>query len=211
MEIWQMNTWELIVAGGPIMVPIILCSLFALTIIIEKLIYLSKIKKDPGSIQSHIFDLIKNNDIKGAIIACEENASPATNVIAAGLLKFGSSHEEIKTAMESASQFEIPKLEQRLTALATIAQVSPLLGLLGTILGMAACFHAIQVRSASMATITPGDLSGGIWEALIATVAGLVIGILAHIGYNYLISRINGIILEMERSATEMFNYLSQF
>lgn len=211
MEIWQMNTWELIVAGGPIMAPIILCSLFALTIIIEKLIYLSKIKKDPDSVQARIFDLIKNNDIKGAIIVCEENASPTTNVIAAGLLKLGSSREEIKAAMESASQFEIPKLEQRLTALATIAQVSPLLGLLGTILGMAACFHAIQVRSASMATITPGDLSGGIWEALIATVAGLVIGILTHIGYNYLVSRINGIILEMERSATEMFNYLSQF
>jgi biopolymer transport protein ExbB len=210
MEIWQMNIWELLTAGGPIMAPILLCSLFALAIIIEKFIYFSKTKKDLPEIQKTIFNFVKDNKIKDAIVFCEENDSPVTRVLAAGLLKFGASREEIKDALNDASQFEIPELEKRLTALVTIAQISPLLGLLGTVLGMAACFHTIQVRAASMSPATPGDLSGGVWEALIATVAGLIIAIIAYTTYNYFVDRVNKAILDMEQSATELLYHLSQ-
>ncbi len=211
MEIWQMSAWEFLVAGGPVMAPIVLCSLFALAIVIEKLIYFARIKGDPLEIQKTVFAFIGENKIKEAIAFCEESVSPIAKVLAAGLLKFGSSREEIKEALEDASQFELPKLERRLTALATIAQVSPLLGLLGTVVGMAACFHTIQVRAVSMNPATPGDLSGGIWEALITTMAGLMVAIPSYIAYNYLVDKTNKIILDMEQNATELFHRLSQF
>jgi biopolymer transport protein ExbB len=210
MGIWQMNAWELIIAGGPVMIPIILCSFLALAIVIEKLIYFSLIKEDPKKIRTTVFEYVKNNQIKEAIVFCEENPSPVAKVLEAGLLKFGSSKEDIKEALGDASQFEIPKLERRLTALGTIAQISPLLGLLGTVTGMASSFHTIQVRATSMNPVAPGDLAGGIWEALLTTVAGLMVAIPTYVVYNYLVSRINKFILEMERSATELLNHLSQ-
>ncbi|MFA6378751.1 MAG: MotA/TolQ/ExbB proton channel family protein [Candidatus Omnitrophota bacterium] len=210
MGIWQMNAWELIIAGGPVMIPIILCSFLALAIVIEKLIYFSIIKEDPRRLRTTVFEYVKENKIKEAITFCEESPSPVAMVLKAGLLKFGASKEELKETLNDASQFEIPKLEQRLTALATIAQISPLLGLLGTVTGMAASFHTIQVRATSMNPVAPGDLAGGIWEALLTTVAGLMVAIPTYVVYNYLVSRINRFILEMERSATELMNHLSQ-
>jgi len=210
MGFWQMNAWELVAAGGPIMAPIILCSFFALAIVIEKLIYFSIIKENPARIRFAVFEFIQENKIKEAITFCEQSPSPISKVLAAGLLKFGSSKEEMKEALNEASQIEIPKLEKRLTALATIAQISPLLGLLGTVLGMAACFHTIQVQATSMNPITPGDLAAGVWQALLTTAAGLMVAIPAYIAYNYLVSRINHFIIEMERSATELVNHISQ-
>jgi len=208
MGIWQINAWELIVSGGPIMIPIVLCSFLAVAIVIEKFIYFSMIKADPQKMRKIVFDLVKNNKIKEAVAYCEDSPSPIAKVMEAGLLKFGSSKEEVKEALNDASIFEIPKLERRLTALATIAHISPLLGLLGTVTGMAANFHTIQVRAASLNPVTPGDLAGGIWEALLTTVAGLVVAIPTFVIYNYLVSRINRFILEMEHSATELLNYL---
>ena len=210
MGIWQINAWELIVSGGPIMIPIVICSFLAVAIVIEKFIYFAMIKTDPQEMRKTIFNFVKNNKIKEAVAYCEEGTSPIAKVMEAGLLKFGSSKEEVKEALNDASIFEIPKLERRLTALATIAHIAPLLGLLGTVTGMAANFHTIQVRATSLNPVTPGDLAGGIWESLLTTVAGLVVAIPTFVIYNYLVSRINRFILEMERSATELLNYLTQ-
>ena len=106
--------------------------------------------------------------------------------------------------------FEIPKLESRLGALATIAHISTLLGLLGTVTGMTASFHTIQVRAASLNPVTPGDLAGGIGEALLTTVACLLVAIPTFVAYNYCVNRINHFILDMERAATELVNFMCQ-
>jgi len=208
--IWEMNAWKLIQAGGPIMAPILLCSLIALGIIIEKFIYFSSIKSNVIELKTSIFDLIKNNKIKESIQACDNNLSPVAKILKAGIIKFGCSRDEIKEAMEDVSLFEIPKLESRLNALATIAHIAPLLGLLGTVTGMTASFHTIQVRAASLNPVTPGDLAGGIGEALLTTVAGLMVAIPTYVAYNYCVHRINQFILEMERAATELVNFISQ-
>ena len=208
--IGEITMLQLIKAGGPIMYPILLCSMIALGIIIEKLIYFQSIKSDILKIKRDTLELIKVNKIKEAIILCDANRSPIAKIMKAGLLKFGSSREEIKESMEDASLFEIPKLESRLSALATIAHISPLLGLLGTVTGMASCFHTIQLRSSSMNPISPGDLAGGIWEALLTTVAGLMIAIPAFVAYNYCVSYVNNIVLGMERAATELVNFMCQ-
>jgi len=206
--IWGMNAWELIKMGGPLMVPILLCSFFALGIVIEKLIHFSTIQTNVSQLKANIFGLIKNNKIKEAVQLCEASPSPIAKILKAGVLKFGASREEIKETMEDASLFEVPKLENRLGALATIAHISPLLGLLGTVTGMTTCFHTIQVRAASLNPVTPGDLAGGIGEALITTVAGLMVAIPTFVAYNYCVSRINRFTLEMERAATELVNFM---
>jgi len=210
MGIWEMSAIQLIKAGGPIMIPILLCSLFALAIVLEKLFYFSSISTDTHKLKTEIFNMVKANKIKEAIIICENSRSPLAKILKAGVIKYGAAREEIKEAMEDVSLFEIPKLEKRLTALATIAHISPLLGLLGTVTGMTSSFHTIQVRSTTMNPVTPGDLAGGIWEALITTVAGLIIAIPTLVAYNYLVSRVEYFILDMERGATELVNLLCQ-
>ena len=209
-SIWEMNAWQVIKAGGPIMAPILLCSIFALAIFIEKLIHFSSIKTDTTLLKKKIFEFLKNNQIKEAVQYCENNPSPVARILKAGLLQYGHPREEIKEGMEDASLFEIPKLEIRLNALATIAHISPLLGLLGTVTGMTTCFHTIQVQAASLNPVSPGDLAGGIWEALLTTVAGLMVAIPAYVAYNYCVHRINRFILEMERAATELINWMGQ-
>ena len=208
--IWEMNAWSLIKSGGPIMVPIILCSVFALGIVIEKLMYFGFIKTNVVRLKRQVFDRIKSNRIKESIELCDANRSPVAKILKAGILKFGAPREEIKESMEDISLFEIPKLESRLSALATIAHISPLLGLLGTVTGMTASFHTIQVRAAPLSPVTPGDLAGGIGEALLTTVAGLMVAIPTFVAYNYFVHRTNHFVLEMERGATELVNFIFQ-
>jgi len=209
MGIWEINFGKLILSGGPIMVPIILCSIVALGIILSKLIYFSSINIDPVQFKTEVFELVKKNRLKEAVSKCEITSSPLAKILKAGILKFGETRDSIKEAMEDVSLFEIPHLEKRLPALATIAHISPLLGLLGTVTGMTGSFHTIQVRASSLNPVTPGDLAGGIWEALLTTVFGLIVAIPTFVAYNYLVSRVNGYVLEMERGATELVNFLS--
>lgn len=208
MGIWEMSAWQMIKSGGPLMWPIIICSVVAVAIVVEKLIYFQGIRTDTHQLKTAVFELIKDNRVQDAVQLCQKNPSPLAKILKAGILKSGESRESIKETMEDVSLFEIPKLEKRLTALSTVAQASPLLGLLGTVAGMCTSFHTIQMRSVGMNPVTPGDLAGGIWEALLTTVAGLMVAIPAFVFYNYLVSRINAIVLEMERGATELLNFL---
>ncbi|MCD4779369.1 MAG: MotA/TolQ/ExbB proton channel family protein [Candidatus Omnitrophica bacterium] len=208
--IWEMNLWQLIKTGGPIMYPILLCSLFAFAIIIEKIVYFSIIRENVPALKRQVFEHVKKNKIKEAIAVCDNQRTPVAKILKAGIVKFGASRDKIKENIEDISLFEIPKLEKRLPALATIAHITPLLGLLGTVTGMVSSFHTIQVRAATMNPVTPGDLAGSIGEALFTTVAGLMVAIPTFVVYNYLVSRVNGFILEMERGATEIVNLICQ-
>lgn len=211
MDLWRMNPWQVFRAGGPVMWPILLCSILALGIIIDRFWYLHSIKIDIMKFLEAVFDNIKKNRIKAALDLCEANRkAPIANVLKAGILKYDSSRDEIKEVMEDASLYEIPKLEKRLSMLATIAHISPLLGLLGTVTGMVRCFQTIQVKATSLNPVNPGDLAGGIWEALLTTVAGLMVAIPAFFAYNVLVSNVNNFVLGMERAATELVNFLSQ-
>ena len=206
----EMSAWKLIQAGGVIMYPILLCSILALGIIIEKVMYFFNIQTDIPKLKKEVFDNVQNNKIREAIQLCDANASPVARIMKAGLIKFGSTREEIKESMEDASLYEIPKLESRLSALATIAHIAPLLGLLGTVTGMARCFYTIQTQAAAMSPLTPSDLAGGIWEALLTTVAGLMVAIPAYMAYNYFVNRVHHFTLDMERAATELINVMGQ-
>lgn len=201
---------DIIHKGGPVMLPIILCSMFGLAVAIEKNWQLYKAKIDTDKFLQDILATIRRLKIQEAVQICDSVKSPISRILKAGILKHDRPKEEIKQAMEDASLYEIPKLEKNLIALATVAHISPLLGLLGTVTGLVRCFQVIQSSASSFVAVNPGDLAGGIWEALITTVAGLIVAIPMFVIYNYLASKINSFILEMELSATELVNFLSE-
>ena len=210
MDLYKMSIWQVFLAGGPVMWPIFLCSVFALAIILEKFWYLHKISIDTQEFLKRILDKMKHHDTKEALSICDNTKSPIANILKAGILKYDRPRPQIIEAIEDASLYEIPKIEKNLNALATIAHVSPLLGLLGTVTGMVRCFQTIQAKATSFHPVSPGDLAGGIWEALLTTVAGLIVAIPTFIAYNYLVSRINHFILEMEKASTELVNFLTE-
>lgn len=202
--------WEVIQKGGPLMYLIILCSIVALAVVIERLYHLYRAKINIERFMDGISNTLKRNRIMEAIDLCEKTPGPIAYIIKAGILKHDRSRQEIKEAIEDAGIYEVPRLEKNLGALATIAHISPLLGLLGTVTGMVRAFQIIQEKAGSLHPVSPGDLAGGIWEALITTAAGLIVAIPTFVAYNYLVSRVKGFIVEMERTATELINILAQ-
>lgn len=201
---------DIIQRGGPLMYLIFLCSIVALAVIIERLYHLSRARIDIDKFMQKISEALKHNKIMDALELCEKTPGPVAHVIKAGLLKHDRSRAEIKEAIEDAGIYEVPRLEKNLGALATIAHISPLLGLLGTVTGMVRAFQIIQEKASAMHLVSPGNLAGGIWEALITTAAGLIVAIPTFVAYNYLVSRVKYFIVEMERSSTELINVLSQ-
>lgn len=210
MDLYKMNLWQVFLSGGPVMWPILLCSIFAFAIILDKFWYIHKIRIDTQEFLNSILDKMKRHQIKDALQICDKTKSPICHILKAGILKYDRPRPQIKEAIEDASLYEIPKLEKNLTALATIAHISPLLGLLGTVTGMVRCFQTIQAKATTFNPVSPGDLAGGIWEALLTTVAGLIVAIPTYVAYNYLVSRVNNFILEMEKASTELINFLTE-
>ncbi len=202
--------FELIQKGGPVMYPIILSSVIAFAIVMERFYHLYKAKIDTKDFMSNIDITIKRNRIAEAIKICEKTPGPIAHIVKAGVMKHDRSRQEIRESIEDAGHQEVPRLEKHISLLATIAHVSPLLGLLGTVTGMVKAFQVIQEKSASFNPVSPGDLAGGIWEALLTTVAGLIVAIPTVVAYNYLVNKVDEFVLEMERSATEVTNILTQ-
>ena len=200
-----MSVWNLIIKGGLIMIPIFLAGVITLAIIIERLISLKNAEINNDQFIKEVEELLKRRKIREAIQLCQNNDKPVPRIIRAGLLKSDRSREEIKESIDDAANHEIPVLEKYLGIIATIATIAPLLGLLGTVTGLIKAFMVIEAYSG---LVNPGELAGGIWEALVTTVAGLTVAIPAYLAYNYFVSRVNNIILQMEKSATRLIDIL---
>lgn len=192
------------------MYPIILCSIIAFAIILERLYYLNRIRIDTVAFMNSIEGALKYNRVAEAVKICEDTKGPIARVIKAGILKYDRPRQEIREAIEDAGHQEVPILEKHIKILATIAHITPLLGLLGTVAGMVKAFQAIQVKTVTLNPVSAGDLAGGIWMALLTTAAGLIVAIPVIAAYHYLSERVQYFVLEMERSATELINILSQ-
>lgn len=207
----ELSVKQLLLAGGPVMLPILLCSITALTIIIRKWRYWVRIQSEANPLQSEVFKLIRENKIKSAVSLCETHSSPAAHILKAGLLKFGCPHNEIKEAVTTAIDLEVPKLEQGLVPLITIANTAPLFGLLGTIVGITIIFQTMQNQNLGLYTITMADLYGGIWQALLTTIAGLVVAIPTFVAYNYFLNSLNIYLNDLNRLSNELINLLTWF
>jgi biopolymer transport protein ExbB len=201
--------WEFIVKGGPLMIPIILCSILAFAIFLERIWYLRNAAIDTRKFMQDVSNKVKNNKVMEAMDMCNMTKGPIARIVKAGILKYDRPRSDIKESIEYAGMHEVPLLEKNLGALATIAHIEPLLGLLGTVVGMVEAFQVIEQKATSMVPVNPGDLAGGIWEALITTVGGLAVAIPTYVAYNYLVSRVDNFVLDMEKSAVELVSVLS--
>jgi biopolymer transport protein ExbB len=196
--------WEIVRAGGPFMWPIILCSIGAAAIILERLWTLQEKRVLPRDLTSRLWQLVEANQVNDKVIAALEQNSPLGKVLAAGLANRHRSREIMMERLEDAGRHVVHDLERFLNMLGTIASISPLLGLLGTVVGIIKAFDALQAGTAG----DPRMLSGGIAEALFATAAGLCVAVPALISYRYLRGRVEGFVIEMEKQAIKLADAL---
>ncbi len=187
--------------GGPVMWLIAACSLIAMFIFLEKWFQFHREQVNVKELLKGLFNVLKRDGFVEAISLCDNTPGPAAKILAAAILAYEHGEKDIRLAIEDANAEEIPKLEKHVTILGTIGYITPLLGLLGTVLGMMQAFQTIHSKSVYLSA---GDLSGAINLALTTTAAGLCVAIPCYIAYNYLLSRINSFSQEMEKAASEI-------
>lgn len=193
-------------SGGPVMWPILICGFIALAVFLERFFHLhrAQIKVD-DFLNGITTNLSRGNDLE-AISICDQTPGPAAHLVHIALLHRADPKDDLVKAVQQAGIREIPRLERHMNLLITLAQVLPMLGLLGTVLGLADMLTALQAGS-PLAEI--GDLSAGLWKALLTTAAGLVTGIPAYAGYHFLVSRVESIALDMEQTSGEIIYFLT--
>jgi len=201
---------NIILKGGLVMYPIILCSILSLAIIIDRLIFYQSARKDPKRLIEELKELVSKGKVKEALDRCDKENTPLAKVLKAGILKYDQTREIIEENMKESALYEVPRLERHLSFLATIAHISPLLGLLGTVLGLVRCFHTIELKLLNVGFINPQELAGGIWEALLTTAAGLIVAIPSYVAYNYFVYKVNFLTSEIERLANDFVAFLTE-
>lgn len=201
-----MNLLSILAKGGWLMIPIAIFSLIALGIFIERLLVLRKSQINFNAFLLKLRQHIVNKDIQSALRLCADAQSPIARIMGTGIKRHDQSREEIKDSIESAGRAEIYQLEKGYGTLATISGVAPLTGFLGTVTGMIRAFMRIQELGGNVnATV----LAGGIWEALITTAAGLFVGILTLLAYNYLVSKVQRFVFQLEVSSSNLLELLT--
>jgi len=199
---------DLAMAGGWAMIPLLILSLAAIYIFTERFLAL---KKAGGANSMAFVDKIKQmvlaGDINGAKMLCAKTNSPVSRMLQKGISRIGNPLKDIEAAIENVGKIEVSGLEKNLSALATVAGAAPMLGFLGTVTGMIQAFIAIAQAEGS---VSPKLLSSGIYEAMVTTAAGLIIGLPAYVGYNYLVAKTDKIVHTMEYSAIEFMDLLQE-
>ncbi len=201
-------TWlNTLALGGWVMVPIVLLSMLTIYLFVERMLTLRRARTDRDAVMDRVRDYVQAGDVRGAMAFCESKEKPLTRILTHGLERLGRPISEIQDAVHAAGRYETFELEKRTDLLASIAGIAPMLGFLGTVTGMIRAFQEIQRLQGN---VNPSVLAGGIWEALLTTAAGLVVGILAFFFYNFLLGRINRLVNDLERSATEFIDLLQE-
>ena len=196
--------FDLFERGGPVMWPILLCSIVALAIALERLVALSHLDLENRTLPTDVAHAIQSRQLAQVERLCDQNPGPLSAMVKAGVRRYGRPREEILETVEEAAAVEVLELERNIPLLGTIAHLSPLLGLLGTVTGLVRCFQVIQEKATTVNPVNPGDLAGGIWEALLTTVFGLLVAIPAYGMYNYLAYRINRLSNHLQVAATRL-------
>lgn len=193
--------------GGPVMWPLLALSVVALAFIIERFFALRRARINVNEFLAKIRKaLIVNHSVREAIKICEQYRGPVASIMKAGLLKYGQPKEDIEKTIENAALYEMGRLERGLVVLATVANIAPLLGFLGTVTGMINSFEALMEQGLS----NPGLVAGGIAEALITTAAGLIVAIPVQMAYNYFMSRINRFVRDIETAANMLLETFTE-
>lgn len=201
------SVWELAKEGGLMMIPIVLSSFIAVYVFVERVLTINKANKSPDVFIGKIKELVLRGDISGAKMLCTQFDSPIARMIEKGVTRIGSPLKNIEASIENLAKIELFKLEKNLSILATISGAAPMMGFLGTVIGMVQAFISIAQEEGS---VSPKLLSSGIYTAMITTVAGLIVGIIAYLGYNYLVTRVSKVVHKMEYASVEFIDLLQE-
>jgi biopolymer transport protein ExbB len=194
--------------GGQIIIAILFILLFAaIYIYFERLFAIKAASKLDNNFMHQIKDHVSHGNIQGAKILCAQQNTPVSRLTEKGISRIGSPLEDINTAIENAGRLEVYKLEKNVSVLATIAGAAPMIGFLGTVIGMVLAFHQLATSSGQAEM---GSLAEGIYTAMTTTVAGLIVGIIAYIGYNHLVVRTDKVIHQMEATAVDFLDLLNE-
>lgn len=201
------SIWELTLKGGITMIPLAILWVIAIYLFIERLLTINKANQNPDQFMSSVKGLVLRGDVNGAKLLCSQNDSPIARMIEKGISRIGSPLKTIEASIENIGKLEIFKLEKNLSTLATIAGAAPMIGFLGTVIGMVQAFIGIAQEEGS---VSPKLLSSGIYAAMVTTVAGLIVGIIAYLAYNYLVSRVQKVIHKMEYTSIDFIDLLQE-
>lgn len=202
------SIWELIQGGGwYIMIPLGILSVVAIYIFAERLMAIRRAGKEDKDFMDRIKDHIHDGRLDSAKNLCAQTGTPIARMIEKGISRIGKPMKDIDVAVENVGTLEIYKLEKGISTLATIAGAAPMIGFLGTVIGMIVTFHTMKVSGAG---VQIDEMSGGIMQAMVTTVAGLVIGIIAYIAYNTLTTRVSKVVHNMEARSMEFLDLLDE-
>ena len=197
----------LLANGGPVIWLILIAAAIAVVTFIERALFCHRSQINSAQFLNGVRNVLKRDNVVEAISICDATPGPVARLVNAAILNRDKGRDRVREAVEEAGLVEVPRLEEKLNLLATIAQIAPLLGLLGTLIGFIRVFMKLQADGLYAHINT---LSGGVWESLICAAAGIAVAIPVHAGYNYLVSRVNKIVLDMEQAASEIVNIVSE-
>ena len=203
----SMPLWDLTLKGGWIMIPIAILSVIAVYIFVERYFTIHKAAQTDENFMNRIKDYIHDGKIESALALCRSTDSPIARMIEKGIQRIGRPLNDINAAIENVGRLEVFKLERGLPALATAAGGAPMIGFLGTVTGMIRAFYDMTMAGNN---IDVQVLSAGIYEALVTTVAGLVVGIIAYFAYNVLVANVEKVVNDLEANTTEFMDLLNE-
>jgi biopolymer transport protein ExbB len=192
--------------GGPMIWVILAASAVAVVVFVERVLHFHRAQINSMEFLNGVRIVLKRDNVVEALSICDATPGPVARLVKVALLNRERGRDGVRESLEEAGLIEVPPLEDKLNLLATIAQLAPLMGLLGTVLGFIKIFSHLQAQGTQAHM---ESLAGGVWQALICTAAGLAVAIPCYAGYNYLVSRVNAIVLDMEKAATEITNILA--
>lgn len=196
---------SILTRGGPMMLVLLVLGLIAFVFFVERVLYLHRGQIKATAFVSGIKNILAKRRLVEALTLCEETPGPVASVVKAALMHASDDSQTMRFHVQEAALVEIPALERRIGSIAAIAQVTPLVGLLGTVIGMATTYIAFE-KGGDYAT--PHALSAGLWQALICTIGGLMLAIPTHLAYHFLSSRVRALVRDVEWAGNEMMRYL---
>ena len=200
------TAWELLRQGGPMVWVLLLTSAFGITAFLERLLYYHRAQINSSEFMAGVRTVLKNDNVVEAVAICDATPGPVARMAKLGILNREQSHDRLRELLDDHSRAEVPRLEKRLNMLGTIAQIAPLLGLLGTVFGFIQIFRGVWLEGN---WVMANELAGGIWQGLICMALGLAIAIPCTIAFNYLVGRKDDIALDIEKSNAELLNILA--
>lgn len=203
----SISLWQLCLDGGWIMIVLAALLLVSIYVFVERILVIRAADRHDETFMARIKDYIHDGEIDTAQNLCRQTDTPYSRLISKGITRIGRPMNDVLVAIENTGNLEVAALSKGFTWLATSAAAAPMIGFLGTVIGMVQSFYAIA-QSGSSAQI--GDFAGGIYTALVTTVAGLIVGIIAMFGYNYLVSRLSGVINHLEARTMEFMDLLNE-